>query len=114
MPMLYVGGSAAILPGFAAVPVIEAIDRHKPTFMSGTPSMYSLMLAEREALQANDVTSFEFLSCGSAPVPEELMQEINRVFGCEVVESYGLTEARRECADAALGIEETWQLRVAP
>ena len=93
MPMLYVGGSAAILPGFAAVPVIEAIDQHKPTFMSGTPSMYSLMLAEREALRANDVTSFEFLSCGSAPVPEELMQKINRVFGCEVVESYGLTEA---------------------
>ena len=30
MPMLYVGGYAAILPGFAAVPVIDAIDRHKP------------------------------------------------------------------------------------
>ena len=55
--------------------------------------MYSLLLAERDALQANDVTSFEYLSCGSAPVPEELMQEIKRVFGCEVVESYGLTEA---------------------
>ena len=106
MPMLYVGGSAAILPDFAAVPVIEAIDRHKPTFMSGTPSMYSLLLAEREALQANDVTSFEYLSCGSAPVPEELMQEIKRVFGCEVIESYGLTEARANVLSPRWGIKK--------
>ncbi len=106
IPMLYVGGSAAILPGFSAVPVIEAIDRYKPSFMSGTPSMYSLMLAEREALEANDVTSFEFLSCGSAPVPEELMQEINRVFGCEVVESYGLTEAGANVLTPRWGVKK--------
>ena len=106
MPMLYIGGSAAILPDFAAVPVIEAIDLYKPTFMSGTPSMYSLMLAEREALQSNDVTSFEYLSCGSAPVPEELMQEINRVFGCEVVESYGLTEAGANVLTPRWGIKK--------
>ena len=106
MPMLYVGGSAAILPDFSAVPVIEAIDRYKPTFMSGTPSMYSLMLSEREALQANDVTSFEYLSCGSAPVPEELMQEINRVFGCEVIESYGLTEAGANVLSPRWGIKK--------
>lgn len=106
MPMLYVGGSTAILPGFNAVPVIEAIDRHKPTFMSGTPSMYSLLLAEREALRTNDVTSFEYLSCGSAPVPEELMQEINRVFGCEVIESYGLTEAGANVLSPRWGIKK--------
>lgn len=106
MPMLYCGGSAAILPGFDAVPVIEAIHRYKPTFMSGTPSMYSLMLAEREALQANDVTSIEFLSCGSAPVPEELMQEMQRVFGCEVVESYGLTEAGANVLTPRWGVKK--------
>ena len=106
MPMLYVGGSAAILPDFAAVPVIEAIDRYKPSFMSGTPSMYSLLLSERDALQANDVTSFEYLSCGSAPVPEELMQEINRVFDCEVIESYGLTEAGANVLSPRWGIKK--------
>ena len=106
MPMLYVGSSAAILPDFTAVPVIEAIDRHKPILMSGTPSMYSLLLAEREALQANDVTSFEYLSCGSAPVPEELMQEIKRVFGCEVIESYGLTEAGANVLSPRWGIKK--------
>lgn len=106
MPMLYEGGSAAILPGFDAVPVIEAIDRYKPTFMSGTPSMYSLMLAEREALRANDVRSIEFLSCGSAPVPAELMSEMRRVFGCEVVETYGLTEAGANVLTPRWGVKK--------
>ena len=68
--------------------------------------MYSLLLAEREALQANDVTSFEYLSCGSAPVPEELMQEIKRVFGCEVIESYGLTEAGANVLSPRWGIKK--------
>ena len=106
MPMLYVGGSTAILPGFDAVPVIEAIDEYKPSFMSGTPSMYSLILAEREALRANDVTSIEFLSCGSAPVPEELMNELKRVFKCELVESYGLTEAGANVLTPRWGIKK--------
>jgi len=93
LPMLYIGGSAVILPGFAPVPVIETIHHYKPTFMSGTPSMYSLILAERTALAQYDVTSIEMLACGSAPVPEELMSAMQRTFQCEVVETYGLTEA---------------------
>ena len=106
LPMLYVGGSVAILPGFAPLPVIEAIDRYRPTTMSGTPSMYSLMLAEREALARCDVKSIELLACGSAPVPEELMNNMKRVFDCEVVETYGLTEAGANVLTPRWGIKK--------
>jgi len=74
--------------------------------MSGTPSMYSLMLAERETLAKNDVTSIELLTCGSAPVPEELMNAMKRTFQCDVVETYGLTEAGANVLTPRWGIKK--------
>ncbi|MCC6801609.1 MAG: acyl--CoA ligase [Anaerolineae bacterium] len=106
LPMLYVGGAMAILPGFDALQVIAAIDRYKPTFMSGTPSMFSLLLAQREALAAHDTSSINLLMCGSAPVPEELMNAIQRQFRCEVCETYGLTEAGANVLSPRWGIKK--------
>lgn len=106
LPMLLVGGGVAVLPGFDAVPVIRAIDRFRPTFMSGTPSMYSLILAEREALAQYDVRSIEVLMCGSAPVPEELMNAMKRQFECEVCETFGLTEAGANILTPRWGIKK--------
>ena len=106
MPMLYTGGAMTILPGFDAVAVIEAIDRYKATFMSGTPSMFTLMLAQREALARADVSSINLLMCGSAPVPEELMNALKRQFNCEVCETYGLTEAGANVLTPRWGIKK--------
>jgi acyl-CoA synthetase (AMP-forming)/AMP-acid ligase II len=92
LPMLYLGGSMAILPSFDPVAVLAAIDRYRPTYMTGTPSMFSLLLAQREALARYDVSSIELLGCGSAPVPAELLAAMIRQFDCEVIEGYGLTE----------------------
>lgn len=106
LPMLYVGGSVTILLGFDPVPVLAAIDRYRPTFTSGTPSMFSLLLAQREALTRYDVSSIELLMCGSAPVPEELMAAIIKRFQCEVVETYGLTEGGANVLTPRWGIKK--------
>lgn len=106
LPMLYVGGTVTILPGFEPVPVLAAIDRHRPTFTSGTPSMFSLLLGQREALEQYDVSSIELLMCGSAPVPPELMNAIIARFRCEVVETYGLTEGGANVLTPRWGIKK--------
>ena len=106
LPMLYCGGYSAILPEFSAGPVVEAIGKYRPTFMSGTPSMFSLMLAEEELLSKNDVTSIDVLMCGSSPVPEELMERMQRTFGCAVVEAYGLTEAGANVISPRWGVKK--------
>lgn len=92
LPMLFGGGSMVILPGFHPNAVLAAMDRYQPTYTSGTPSMFSLLLAQHDALTRSDLSSLELLVYGSAPVPEELLAALNRQFGCEVVEGYGLTE----------------------
>lgn len=107
LPMLYVGGGLVILPGFEPLAVIEAIGRYRPTYTSGTPSMFSLLLAEREALPRVDIDSIELLLCGSAPVPEELTSAIIDHFKCDVVESYGLTEGGANIVTPRWGIKKT-------
>jgi long-chain acyl-CoA synthetase len=106
LPMLYVGGSVAILDEFDPVAVIKAIERYRPTFTSGTPSMFGLLLAHRELLENHDTSSIELLLCGSAPVPEELMTELIETFGCEVVESYGLTEGGANVMTPRWGVKK--------
>jgi acyl-coenzyme A synthetase/AMP-(fatty) acid ligase len=54
--------------------------------------MYKMILAEKDALARHDVSSVRFAMCGSAEVPEELLEEFGRVFGAPIAESYGLTE----------------------
>src|SRR5437899_12204298 len=89
--MLYVGGSVTILLGFDPVPVLAAIDRYRPTFTSGTPSMFSLLLAERVALARYEVSSIELLRCGIAHDSDELLSAIIEDTHCEVVVTYVLT-----------------------
>jgi len=91
-PFLLAGGSLVILPGFDALEVIRAIDRHKVTYLTGVPAMYKMILAERDALATHDVSSVRYAVCGSAEVPEELLDEFRRVFRAPIGESYGLTE----------------------
>jgi acyl-CoA synthetase (AMP-forming)/AMP-acid ligase II len=90
--MLLGGGSLAILPGFEAAEVIRSIERWRITYMSGVPAMYKRILAEKELLQRTDLSSLRYASCGSAEVPQELLDEFTRVFHAPLSEGYGLTE----------------------
>jgi acyl-CoA synthetase (AMP-forming)/AMP-acid ligase II len=106
LPMLYVGGSFVVLPDFEPTRVLEAIDAHGITFMSGTPSMYSLLLSEAERGKY-DLSSIELLQCGSAPVPEELLARIKTRFTrSELVETYGLTEGGANVLTPRWGIKK--------
>jgi acyl-CoA synthetase (AMP-forming)/AMP-acid ligase II len=92
-PFLLAGGSMVILPGFDAAEVIRAIACYKVTYMTGVPAMYKMVLAEKALLAKHDVSSIRFAVCGSAEVPDELLDEFKRVFrGAGIAESYGLTE----------------------
>ena len=91
-PFLLAGGSLVILPGFDALEVIRAIDRYKVTYLTGVPAMYKMILAEKDGARPPRRSSVRYAVCGSAEVPEELLDEFRRVFGAPIGESYGLTE----------------------
>jgi long-chain acyl-CoA synthetase len=104
-PMLYVGGSMVVLPEFDAVRALESIDRHKVTYVSGTPSMYALLLSEAERGDFR-LDSIAGVRCGSAAVPLELASQIEQRLACELVETYGLTEGGSLMAGPRWGVKK--------
>ena len=105
LPMLFTQGSVVILPDFDAGAALAAIGAHGVTYTSGTPSMYTLLLSHPE-LERCDVRSIEFLECGSAPVPAELLRLMIKHFGCEPVETYGLTEGGANVLTPRWGVKK--------
>ncbi len=105
LPMLFTAGSVVILPEFDAGAALAAIGAHGVTYTSGTPSMYTLLLSHPE-LERCEKRSIELLECGSAPVPPELLRLMIEHFGCEPVETYGLTEGGANVLTPRWGVKK--------
>jgi long-chain acyl-CoA synthetase len=92
-PMLYAGASVVLMPGFEPRAYLEAIAQHRCTSAFGVPAMFAMLLREESLLRARDFSSLRTVSMGSAPVPQELVDKVERAFpNAKVKESYGLTE----------------------
>jgi long-chain acyl-CoA synthetase len=83
-----------LLPQFTARAYIEAIARHRCTWLTAVPPMMAMMLQEKELLAATDLTCVEFVRMGSAPVSRSLMEAIHQTLPqASVTNAYGTTEA---------------------
>lgn len=88
---LLAGSCIVLASRFKAEHMPDLLERHRPTIVTGVPTMYSRMLAlefSRESLRG-----LRMLRCGSAPITEELHHRIEAKFGLPLVVSYGLSEA---------------------
>ncbi len=92
-PVLHTGGTLHIMSYFDAADTLRKIHENRPTFLSGTPSMFSLMLACKDEIKALKLDSLEFVLVGSAPITEKQLEALQATFGCGIVEGYGSTEA---------------------
>jgi long-chain acyl-CoA synthetase len=83
-----------LLPQFTAPAYIEAIARHRCTFLTAVPPMIAMMLREHDLMARTDVSSVQFVRMGSAPVSQSLMQALHRALPqAKVTNAYGTTEA---------------------
>ena len=91
-PRLASGGSLVLMPDFSARPFLDAIARYRVTHISGVPTVFTLLLEERDLLETLDLSSLQLAVVGSAPVHEELEAAMAEKLGVPVLQSYGLTE----------------------
>jgi long-chain acyl-CoA synthetase len=91
-PRLASGGSMVLMPQFQPREFLTNIDKFRCTAIHGVPTVYHFILQETDLLQSLDLTSLEVASVGSAPVHEELLIKIEKLLGCRLIHSYGLTE----------------------
>ncbi len=94
---LAAGGSVFCTPGFNALRFFAWLDEAAPTWYSAVPTMHQAILARAE--RNREVIArrkLRFIRSSSASLPQPVMGELEAMFGCPVIESYGMTEASHQ------------------
>ena len=97
------GGSVVCTPGFDALRFFRWMDEERPSWFTAVPTMHQAILsrAERNAEIIARVP-LRFIRSSSASLPGPVMEQMERVFGAPLVESYGMTEAAHQMASNPL------------
>jgi long-chain acyl-CoA synthetase len=92
---LWVGGSVVLAPRFSASRHWETVSRHGVTYFGSVATMLSMLNNSYPGgVPSNtDLSRLRFGLCGSAPVPVEVLKTFESLFGCAVIEGYGLSES---------------------
>jgi len=85
------GAIQVTMPRFDAQLCLELIQRHKITNMFVVPPAL-LALASFPEREKFDMSTLEFIVSGAAPLPPEVARRAQEVYGCKVVQGYGMTE----------------------
>ena len=88
--------------GFDARGYLQALADYGVTEAGGVPTMFSLLLQQRDLIEAFNLSKLEIRRLGSAPAHGELMDELVRVFGVPTAQGYGLTETAGRCLSPPL------------
>ena len=81
-----------LLSKFEPAKALETIQKHKVTVFCGSPTMYSILLANPE-LGKYDLTSIRVCISGASPLPPQVQKKFMQISGGFLAEGYGLTEA---------------------
>jgi acyl-CoA synthetase (AMP-forming)/AMP-acid ligase II len=100
---LAAGGQVVCSPGFNALKFFGWLDEVKPTWFTAVPTMHQAILsrADRNA-EVVGRAKLRFIRSSSASLPPQVMLEVEKTFGCPVIESYGMTEAAHQMASNPL------------
>lgn len=82
------------LPRFDARRFLDAAAHYRCTVLSGIPTMFALMVRERNLIERLDLSSVREVTIGSAPLTDALLAQVQRLFpNAEIRNGFGTTEA---------------------
>jgi fatty-acyl-CoA synthase len=87
----WAGGRHVMVPGFEPEAALAAIERHGVTLTNLVPTMLNLMVKHPRARDF-DYGHLRLVMSGGAPIAPALVRAVIETFGCEYVQTYGLTE----------------------
>lgn len=85
------GGTLVLLPRFEEQAALSAIETRRATLFEGVPTMYFYLLNHPD-LGRYDLSSLRACTVGGQTMPVAKMEEVERRFGCPLVELWGMTE----------------------
>jgi long-chain acyl-CoA synthetase len=86
------GACMTLIPRFTPEKALEVIARDRVTVFEGVPTMYAAMLHAAGHGVTFDASSLRLCVSGGSAMPVEVMRSFEKVFGCIVLEGYGLSE----------------------
>ena len=95
------GAGIVCTPGFQAPKFLGWIEEFQPSWYTAVPTMHQAILARAEGHAGNGFP-LRFIRSSSAALPPQVMARLEEVFGCPVIESYGMTEAAHQMASNPL------------
>ncbi|MEM7446484.1 MAG: AMP-binding protein, partial [Pseudomonadota bacterium] len=83
--------------GFNALRFFSWLDEVQPTWVTAVPTMYQAILSRAPRHQEVIARArLRLLRSSSASLPPQVMKSLEELFGCPVIESYGMTEAAHQ------------------
>lgn len=86
------GLSMILLPRFVTKQVLAAINKYRPAFFPGVPTMY-VAINNFPGVGKYNLKSIKACVSGAAPLPVEVQQRFEELTHGKLVEGYGLSEA---------------------
>jgi acyl-CoA synthetase (AMP-forming)/AMP-acid ligase II len=100
---LSAGASVVCTSGFYAPKFFDWLESFRPTWYSAVPTMHQGILARTDANREIIARCpLRLIRSSSAPLPPQVMAELESVFNVQVIESYGMTEAAHQMSSNPL------------
>jgi fatty-acyl-CoA synthase len=87
----WVGGKHVLVPSFDAGVVCRLIQEEKITLSNLIPTMLNMMVNHPDVGKF-DYSSLRVVLSGGAPIAPETVRKIVEAFGCDYIQTYGMTE----------------------
>ncbi len=103
MSSIATGAATIATPGFDAASFAHWVRELDPSWMSAVPTIHQAVLrvADGDRELGGDA-GFRLIRSCSAALPPSVMAGLEAVFGCPVIEAYGMTEAAHQISTNAL------------
>lgn len=94
---LYGGATLFLSSRFSSKDCVDLVLRYGITVIQGAPAMFAKIIEYCNANGVSKLGSIRFIGAGGAPLDSTLKKRAKELFGCELQNGYGLTEAASIC-----------------
>jgi long-chain acyl-CoA synthetase len=100
-----VGATMVVQPVFDPPAFAALLAEQRATACAGVPTTYAMLCQlDEELVSKLDLSSLQIAYSAGAPLPNRVRTEFGRMFGCRVLDCYGITEAAGNlCATLRFG-----------
>ncbi len=103
---LFRTGKTVLLNSFDLEVIFSSIEKYQANLLAAVPTMYVYLLMYPEPEKYN-LSSMKYWFSGSAPLALETWKKFKEVFGFEIIEGWGLTEAgANNCVNPIDGVKK--------